>query len=86
MTWTLTGSVYVSLLEKLIGEVEFLQDNPPKFVPQEDIGSYTVIASVIIKLIFMQALLVLAVSGSHTGYMQCKSHRYIRIHSCSLGK
>ena len=27
---------YVSLLEKLIGEVEFLQDNPPKFVPQED--------------------------------------------------
>ena len=26
---------YVSLLEKLIGEVEFLQDNPPKFVPQE---------------------------------------------------
>ena len=27
---------YVSLLEKLIGEVQFLQDNPPKFVPQED--------------------------------------------------
>ena len=27
---------YVSLLEKLIGEVEFLQNNPPKFVPQED--------------------------------------------------
>ena len=23
---------YISLLEKLIGEVEFLQDNPPKFV------------------------------------------------------
>jgi len=27
---------YVSLLEKLIWEVEFLQNNPPKFVPQED--------------------------------------------------
>ena len=27
---------YVSLLEKLIGEVESLQNNPPKFVPQED--------------------------------------------------
>ena len=27
---------YVSLLEKLIGEVEFLQNNPPKFVSQED--------------------------------------------------
>ena len=27
---------YVALLEKLIGEVEFLQDNPPKFVAQED--------------------------------------------------
>ena len=27
---------YVALLEKLIGETEFLQDNPPKFVPEED--------------------------------------------------
>jgi len=27
---------YVSLLEKLIGETEFLQDSPPKFIPQED--------------------------------------------------
>ena len=27
---------YVSLLDKLIGESEFLQDNPPKFVPQEN--------------------------------------------------
>ena len=27
---------YLRLLEKLIGETEFLQDNPPKFVPQED--------------------------------------------------
>ena len=27
---------YVSLLEKLIGEVEFLQNSPPKFIPQED--------------------------------------------------
>jgi len=27
---------YVALLKKLIGEVEFLQNNPPKFVPQED--------------------------------------------------
>lgn len=34
--FTLNESRYVSLMEKLIGEVEFLQDNPPKFVPQED--------------------------------------------------
>ena len=27
---------YMSLLEKLIGDVKFLQDNPPKLVPQED--------------------------------------------------
>ena len=27
---------YVALLEKLIGETEFLQDSPPKFIPQED--------------------------------------------------
>ena len=27
---------YIVLLKKLIGEVEFLQNNPPKFVPQED--------------------------------------------------
>ncbi|XP_019863918.1 PREDICTED: acetylornithine deacetylase-like [Amphimedon queenslandica] len=27
---------YVSLMTKLIGETEFLQNNPPKFVPQED--------------------------------------------------
>ncbi len=27
---------YMGLMEKLIGETEFLQDNPPKFVPQED--------------------------------------------------
>ena len=27
---------YVCLMEKLIGETEYLQDNPPKFVPQED--------------------------------------------------
>ena len=27
---------YVALLEKLIGETEFLQNSPPKFVPQED--------------------------------------------------
>ena len=26
---------YAALLEKLIGETKFLQDNPPKFVPQE---------------------------------------------------
>ena len=32
----LDKDLYVSLLEKLIGEVQFLQDNPPKFVPQED--------------------------------------------------
>ena len=27
---------YVVLLSKLVGETEFLQNNPPKFVPQED--------------------------------------------------
>lgn len=27
---------YVALLEKLIGETEFLQDSPPKFIPQEN--------------------------------------------------
>ena len=27
---------YVQLLEKLIGETEFLQNNPPRFVPKED--------------------------------------------------
>ena len=27
---------YVKLMEKLIGEVEHLQNNPPRFVPQED--------------------------------------------------
>ena len=27
---------YVALLDKLIGETEHLQDNPPKFVPEED--------------------------------------------------
>ena len=64
---------YVSLLEKLIGEVEFLQDNQPKFVPQEDIGSYTVLLQALVShyQTNLQALLVLAVSGSHTGYMQC---------------
>ena len=58
----------MSLLEKLIGEVEFLRDNPPKFVHQEDIGSYTVL---------LQVLLVLVVSGSHTGYMQSKSDTFM---------
>ena len=27
---------YGALMEKLIGETEFLQDNPPKFVPEEN--------------------------------------------------
>lgn len=27
---------YVKLLEKLIGETKHLQDNPPRFVPEED--------------------------------------------------
>ena len=31
---------YVSLLEKLIGGVEFLQNSPPKFIPQEDRYAY----------------------------------------------
>ena len=34
--YSLDSERYVSLMEKLIGETEFLQDNPPKFVPQED--------------------------------------------------
>lgn len=32
----LNSDRYVSLLEKLIGESEFLQNNPPQFIPQED--------------------------------------------------
>ena len=48
---------YVSLLEKLIGEVEFLQDNPPKFVPQED--RYALITS--LYWTSLQALPVVAV-------------------------
>ena len=32
----LNSERYVQLLEKLIGESEFLQNNPPRFVPQED--------------------------------------------------
>ena len=27
---------FVGLLEKLIGEVQYVQNNPPKFVPEED--------------------------------------------------
>ena len=27
---------YIGLMEKLIGETEFLQNNPPRYVPQED--------------------------------------------------
>ena len=33
---SLNKTRFVSLLQKLIGETEFLQDNPPKFVPQEN--------------------------------------------------
>lgn len=36
----LNSERYVTLLTKLIGETEFLQDNPPKFVPQEDKYNY----------------------------------------------
>ena len=32
----LNSDRYVQLLGKLIGEAEHLQNNPPKFVPQED--------------------------------------------------
>ena len=34
--FSLNKDRYLGLLEKLIGETEFLQDNPPKLVPQED--------------------------------------------------
>ena len=34
--FSLNNERYVKLLEKLIGETEFLQDNPPKFVPEEN--------------------------------------------------
>ena len=27
---------YVELMRKLIGEVEHLQNNPPRFIPEED--------------------------------------------------
>ena len=32
----LNSERYVALLTNLIGESEFLQNNPPRFVPQED--------------------------------------------------
>ena len=32
----LNSERYVQLLEKLIGESEFLQNNPPQFIPHED--------------------------------------------------
>lgn len=32
----LNSERYISLLEKLIGETEFLQNNPPLYIPQED--------------------------------------------------
>ena len=32
----LNSERYVELLRKLIGEVECLQNNPPRFIPQED--------------------------------------------------
>ena len=40
----LNSERYVELLRKLIGETEYLQNNPPRFVPQEDryiVGSCT---------------------------------------------
>ena len=42
---SLNGGRYVALLEKLIGETKFLQDNPPKFIPQEDRSDNVVIIS-----------------------------------------
>ena len=32
----LNSERYLELLRKLIGEVECLQNNPPRFIPQED--------------------------------------------------
>ena len=32
----LNSERYIQLLEKLIGESEFLQNNPPRFIAQED--------------------------------------------------
>ena len=32
----LNSERYILLLEKLIGETEFLQNNPPHYIPQED--------------------------------------------------
>ena len=61
---------YVSLLEKLIGEVQFLQDNPPKFVPQEDRCALITSPPVCIGLVFRLCLLS---QCSLAGYMQCKS-------------
>ncbi len=34
--FTLNRDRFVALLTNLIGESEHLQDNPPKFVPEED--------------------------------------------------
>ena len=32
----LNSERYVKLMRKLIGEVEHLQNNPPRFIPEED--------------------------------------------------
>ena len=32
----LNSERYVELLRKLIGETKYLQNNPPRFIPQED--------------------------------------------------
>ena len=32
----LNSERYVELLRKLIGETEYLQNNPPRFIPRED--------------------------------------------------
>ena len=32
----LNSERFVQLLGKLIGETKYLQNNPPKFIPQED--------------------------------------------------
>ena len=37
VTWDETG--FLDLLEKLIGESQFLQNNPPDQIPKEDRGA-----------------------------------------------
>ena len=74
---------YVSLLEKLIGEVEFLQDNPPNLYHKR-IGMRDRVLLICIRT-RLHALLkiVVAVTSSHAEYQYSVSRCHLpRLHGC----